>query len=128
MSGRFVFAVAIGLSAGVGAACSNPAGPDIVVEPIQVDRVDVRILESSPPQAAAHVVGVIGDGCATLQSVRQARSGNTVTVTILRQRPRVAVCIQIALLYDAVIPLEGQFPPGTYLLRVNGVERTFTTD
>ena len=49
------------------------------------------------------------------------------TVTILRERPREAVCTQIAKLYDDVIRLEGQFPPGDYLLRVNSVEKTFST-
>ena len=127
MPSRVFAAIVIGLSGLLGAACSNPASPDVVVEPIQVDRVDVLILESSPPQASAHVLGVVGDGCASLHSVRQERSGNTVTVTILRQRPRMAVCTQIALLYDEVIPLDGQYPPGAYVVRVNGVERTFAT-
>ena len=87
--------------------------------------MEVEILESTPPQVAARVTGVLGDGCATLHSVEQQRAGNTITVTILRQRPREAICIQIAKLYDAVIRLEGPFSAGSYLLRVNGVERSF---
>lgn len=110
------------------AACSLPADPDVVVEPIQVDSVDVRVMESSPPQASAHVRGVLGDGCSSFHSQEQQRSGNTITVTILRERPRDAVCTQIAKLYDADIPLEGTFPPGEYVLRVNGVEKVFTTE
>ena len=106
---------------------ASPTAPDVVTEPIQIDRVDVLILESSPPQVTARVEGVLGDGCATLHSVAQQRSGNTVTVTILRERPRDAICTQIAKLYDDVIRLEGQFPPGDYLLRVNSVEKTFST-
>ncbi len=128
MSSRHLVVLAIGLAAFLGASCSNPASPDIVVQPIQIDRVDVLILKSFPPQAAAHVTGVVGDGCSSLHSVRQVRSGNTVTLTILRQRPRVAVCTQIALLYDESIRLDGQYPPGTYILRVNDVERTFTIE
>jgi len=110
------------------AACALPADPDVVVEPIQVDSVDVRVMESSPPRATAHVQGVLGDGCASLHSEEQQRSGNTVTLTILRERPRDAICTQIAKLYDAEIALDGGFPPGQYLLRVNGVERAFTTE
>lgn len=106
---------------------ASPTASDVVTEPIQIDRVDVLILESSPPQVTVRVEGVLGDGCATLHSVGQQRSGNTVTVTILRERPREAVCTQIAKLYDDVIRLEGQFPPGDYLLRVNSVEKTFST-
>lgn len=125
MSGtrRFVLAAGIG---SVLLACSGPSDVDLVVEPIQVDQVDVSLIQTVPPQASAHVVGVLGDGCATFHSVRQARAGNEVTVTILRQRPRVAVCIQIALPYDDVIRLDGVFPAGDYVVRVNGVERAFT--
>jgi hypothetical protein len=107
-------------------ACSSTTGATLV-EPIQIDGVEVLILESAPPQAQAHVTGVIGDGCAELDSVTQSRSGNTVTVTILRTRPREAVCTQIAKLYDETIPLEGTFPAGEYVLKVNDFSTTFTT-
>jgi hypothetical protein len=120
------FVLAAGLAAVLSAACSRPFDADFVFEPIHVDRVDVSLIETVPPQAAAHVVGVVGDSCATVHSVRQARTGDLVTVTILRQRPLVAVCAQIALPYDDVIRLDGVFPPGSYLVRVNGVERAFT--
>ena len=121
---------AIGFTALLAVACasSNPAGAGPLVEPIQIDSVDVRILESSPPQAVAHVQGFLGDGCSEFHSLSQSRSGSTITLTILRQRPRDAICTQIAKLYDADIPLEGQYPPGRYVLRVNGVEKAFTTE
>ena len=115
------------LGAHLALACASPATPDLVIEPIQVDRVDTLILESSPPQVTARVQGVLGDGCATLHSVAQQRSANTVTVTILRERPREAICTQIAKLYDEVLRLEGQFPPGNYVLRVNAFEKAFST-
>ncbi len=108
-------------------ACSNPADPDLLVEPIEIESVEVLVLESSPPQAQAHVRGFIGDGCSELKSVEQQRTGNSVTVTILRQRERAAICTQIAKLYDAVLRLEGSYPPGRYVLRVNGIETFFTT-
>ena len=123
----FVVLASIGLATILPAACSNPASANLVIEPIQVDQVDVRVLESSPPEAWAHVQGVLGDGCSAFHSLRQERSGNTITMTILRERPRDAICTQIAKIYDADIRLEGQYPPGQYLLRVNGVERSFTS-
>jgi len=112
----------------LGCAYANPGGSSPVVDPIQIDSVDVRILESSPPQAVAHVQGLLGDGCSELHSLTQSRSASTITVTILRQRPRDAICTQIAKLYEADIPLEGQYPPGRYVLRVNAFEKVFTTD
>ena len=111
----------------LGCSSAAPTRPDLVTEPIQIESVDVLILESAPPQVSARVRGVLGDGCATLHSVGQERSGNTVTVTILRERPRDAICIQIAKLYDETIRLEGQFPPGDYVLRVNAFPRAFST-
>ena len=109
-------------------ACGSrgPAAPDTLIEPIQIESVDVLVTQSSPPTVVAHVQGFLGDGCSTLHSVAQARSGNAITITILRERPRDAICTQIARLYDANIPLAGPFGPGRYLLRVNAFERAFT--
>ena len=76
----------------------------------------------------AHVQGILGDGCSELRSQSQARLGHLVLVTILRQRPRDAVCTQIAKVYVADIPLQGEYPPGQYVLRVNEVEKAFTTE
>ena len=122
----------IGLGAVLATACSsrtNPTGADdLLVEPIQVESVDVRVLESFPPQAVAHVRGVLGDGCSEFHSLRQDRSGNTVTVTILRQRPRDAICIQIAKVYEENVRLEGDYPPGRYVLQINGIVTRFRTE
>ena len=130
-SNRTRLLVACGLAVALAlAACgrSNPASSDLLVDPIQVESVEVLVQETDPPQASARVRGVIGDGCSSLHSVEQERSGNTVVLTILRQRPANAMCTQIARLYDDTIPLEGTFPPGRYVLRVNGVETSFATD
>lgn len=106
----------------------DPARPRLVIRPIQVESVDVLVMESFPPQVSAHVRGYLGDGCSSLHSVTQRRSGNTVTLEILGQRPADAICIQLAKGYDEVIRLQGEFPPGEYLLRINSVEKVFTTE
>jgi hypothetical protein len=111
-----------------GLACSNETTtPSVVVSPIQIDSVDVLLLESFPVRAMAHVEGVVGDGCSTLLPLETSRSGNVVTLSILRERPAEAVCTLIAQLYDERIPL-GEFPSGEYLLRVNDKETPFTVD
>jgi hypothetical protein len=124
-----VLVAVLSLAAGM-AACSgdNPAASATRIEPIQIDSVDVLVSNGSPAQVTAHVKGVLGDGCSTLHSVRQQRSGSTVAIEILRERPAEAVCIQVARLYDELIRLEGEYPPGRYLLRVNSVERAFTVE
>ena len=50
------------------------------------------------------------------------------TVSIRNTRPREAICTMIARLYKADIPLEGQYPAGQYVVRVNGVEKAFRTE
>jgi len=111
----------------LGCGSDRAANPSAEITPIQIDRVDVLVQETDPPRASVHVRGVVGDGCSSVHSVEQERSGTTVTLTILRERPAGAICTQIALLYDERIPLQGTFPPGRYVLRVNDREVEFTT-
>lgn len=103
-------------------------GAPFVVEPIQIDRVEVLIMESFPVQVSAHVTGIVGDGCSELHRVEQTRSGNVVTIIITRQRRLADVCTMIAQLYDEMLKLEGSFPAGDYTLKVNNVEQTFRID
>jgi hypothetical protein len=106
-----------------GDSATAPATPKTIARPIQVDSVEVLL---APP--SAHVRGVIGDACTDLSGVTMRRSDNDniVDITIWSTRPQDAICSQIAKLYDATLALPGNFPPGPYVLRVNGVERTFT--
>jgi hypothetical protein len=117
--------VIFGLALLVAAAChGTPAAPpdaSLIVRPIHVDSVEV-VLDAAP---AAHVRGVIGDGCTELDGVTQARTGSAIEITILARRPADAICTQIAKLYDALLPLAGPFPSGSYVVTVNGVAAPF---
>jgi len=126
MSVRSRIALAIGV-AGLAAACGrSPAAPApnpaVTIRPIHVDSVEV-ILQGPP---SAHVQGVVGDGCTQVSGTEIARQAAEITITILAQRPTDAICTQIARLYDETLRLPGEYPSGTYTLRVNGVERSFT--
>lgn len=73
------------------------------------------------------VQGVIGDGCTELlPPITQKREGVVTRITILRQRPQDAICIEIAKLFDQVVPLFGDYPPGRYIVRVNNSETSFS--
>lgn len=124
-AGGWLAMVSLMLSS-VAGCTTSPASPDTVIEPIQIDRVDVTVGSGVPPTVEVRAQGVVGDGCSVVRTVRQERAANAVTVTILRERPKDAVCTQQALLYDARIPLDGAFPPGAYIVRVNAVERAFS--
>ncbi len=112
-----------------GPGCGSPAAPSdppVVVQPAHVDSVAVQVSGTQPVQVLARVRGVVGDGCSTLLPITQSRDGSHVTLTVQRQRPEGAICIQIATLFDETVTLEGSFPPGSYQLSANDVSTTFT--
>jgi hypothetical protein len=120
--------VVITLAVATGLAChspSHPDGPRMIVGPAQIDSVDL-VRGVAPSGFGVHVKGLIGDGCSELLPFAQTRSGNVVTLTIQRQRPEMAICTQIAKLFDQVIPLQGSFGPGEYAVRVNTTELAFS--
>jgi inhibitor of cysteine peptidase len=92
---------------------------------LQVDNVEVQVAESSPPQVSVRVQGMLGNGCYSLGEIRQQRNGNTIEVTITTKHNGSESCTMIAQMIDEKILLEGDFPSGEYIVRVNGVERTF---
>jgi hypothetical protein len=114
----------------LGAACGKPSAPSqpdsqTVVSRIQIDSVVVRVAQSLPVQVFARVKGVVGDGCSSLLPIEQSRAGSAITLEIKRQRPRDAICTQIAILFDQEIRLDGEFRTGEYTLVVNGAAQGF---
>jgi hypothetical protein len=94
---------------------------------IQVDSLEIVRNASSPSGLGVRVRGVVGDGCTELiLPITQEREGALVQIRILRQRPADAICTQIAKLFDQVVPLLGEFPPGRYIVRVNDSEIAFS--
>jgi hypothetical protein len=122
LSGLFLFAAA-------STACGSAVAPSpirTVVEPIQVDSVDVSVRSGPPASVSVHVTGFIGDGCATLIPPLQFRQERRIRISITRERVVGVACTQIAKLFDETLALSGDFPPGDYLLQVNSIERPFT--
>jgi inhibitor of cysteine peptidase len=120
---RFALLMALALPL-AGAACENPNTADEVV-PLRIEDVDVLVLESFPVQIMAVVTGTLPTACSSIESVSQTRQGNVVEVTITTRTERDQVCIQVIKQITERIRLEGGFPPGDYVLRVNGLETRF---
>lgn len=95
---------------------------------LTVESVQVRIMESFPVQVSAQVRGHLRDGCESLAGTTQSRSGNTVSVTIATERETGLVCTQALVPVEENVRLDGAFPAGTYVVRVNGIEQTFRVD
>ncbi len=106
-------------------ACTPTPVPTPRNIPIQVDNVEVLIMESFPVRVSVRVQGALGDGCMSAGPVTQVRNGDTVEVTVMGTHSGAEVCTMIMQMYDQTIALEGDFPPGEYIVRVNGVERSF---
>jgi hypothetical protein len=116
----------VALSPGCGSSSPSAPTPGVIVGPIQVDSLEIVHNASSPSGLGVRVQGVIGDGCTDLlPPITQERDGTVVRIRILRQRPEEAICIQIAKLFDQVVPLLGDYPAGEYVVHVNASDLTF---
>jgi hypothetical protein len=115
-----------GCTSGPGSVDPPSTSPGFAIDPIQIESVQLVRGLDVPSGLGVHVRGVVGDGCSELLPIRQLREGTTVTITLQRRRPENAICTQIARIYDDVIPLEGEFPPGTYVVRVNSEKIDFS--
>ncbi len=103
---------------------ADPAANEI--KPMPIETVNVQIRESQPVQVAVEVSGTLNDGCTEFHQMSQVRTGTTIEITITTIRPKDMMCTQQLTFYTNTIALEGEFPSGTYTVRVNGVEQTFT--
>ncbi len=111
-------------------ACGNTVDHDAPASPgepglLQVDHIEVQIAESFPPQVRVQVSGTLPDGCTSLSEIRQEREDTTITVTMTTRRLTDAMCIQVIEPVVETIQLQGDFPPGEYIVRVNDVEQPF---
>jgi len=106
-------------------ACSQ--GADAITAPANVQRIEIVILESFPVQVHVKAFGYLPDSCTTISDISQSREGDTFQVVIMTSRPADAVCAQVLVGFDEVVPLDVLgLPAGTYTVDVNGVRDTFT--
>jgi hypothetical protein len=116
------------LSGGVRVAGAPSGGGDADHETVAapIERIDVLVRESSPPQVTLKVTAGLPSGCARRHSHQLSRAGDTFTVTVLNSMPRGdPVCTMIYGTYDLEIDLGSTLGPGTYTVRVNDQIRTF---
>lgn len=113
------------------AACSGKPADEpptrLEIVPIQIDEVKVAVMKSLPAQISLEVRGIIGDSCNSLNAITQTRKGNEVEVSITAVRKHGVPCMELAQLFEQTIKLDGDFPPGTYTIKVNDKVQTVTT-
>ena len=95
--------------------------------PAPIDGLDVRVLESNPPQYTLSVRAGLPSGCAEKNRHELSRSAEAVVVTVLNWMPAGnQACTLIYGSYELSINLGSDFRPGTtYKVSVNDKTTTF---
>jgi len=103
----------------------SPPGRQAVLAPIE--RLDVRVLESSPPQYVLNVRAGLPSGCAEKNRHEAERVAEAITVTVLNWMPTGSVpCTLIYGSYELNINVGSDFRPGiTYSVIVNDKRTAF---
>ena len=106
----------------------QPSTGDVIDDTISampITAVEVLIREIHPIQVAVLVSGTLSDGCTVFHEATQVRTGTTIEVTITTIRGNETLCPDMIQDFTQTITLEGDFPPGDYTVRVNGIEQRF---
>jgi hypothetical protein len=91
-----------------------------------IHEVKVNIAESYPPQVFVYIKGGLSDACTTFYKLTTERSGNTIYITVIVQRPKGAICAQVYGYFEQNVSLGSNFISGeTYTVRVNDVTTSF---
>ena len=109
-------------------ACSpNSPSPSRQAVPAPIDALDVRVLESNPPQYVVAVRAGLPSGCAEQNRHEVARVGEAITVTVLNWVPTgIVACTAIYGSYELSINIGSDFRSGTtYAVSVNDKKTAF---
>ena len=114
------------------------APPDVPVSPSDrvhalapVERVEVRVAESFPPQYFVGIVSREANSCVRFDSLDVRRDGSTVHVQVWNLVPRDTsglLCARVVSTTEHNVALGTEFIQGkTYTVLVNGVTETFVS-
>lgn len=104
--------------------------PVRTIELAPIDALDIRILESAPPQFQAAITSGLPSGCASFDSISTVRNGTRIDVTVRNaiSVPPGGACTTIYGMVQKVVDLGSNFDAGvTYTVVVNtGGSRSMT--
>jgi hypothetical protein len=131
-SATLVLAAACGDArhSGGNATPSPTPGAERAVVAAPIDKLELIVRESAPPQFAVRILSGLPSGCARFDEARIAgRSGTTMTIAVTNTMPsdNTIACTAIYGTHEAIVELGMDFVAGTeYLVRVNDKELRFT--
>lgn len=104
--------------------------PGIIHRRAGIESLEVRVSPEAPPRVLAVIGGYYSDGCTTLESITQKRTGDRFEIFIRTRRPAGVNCPQVIMPFREVLPLMvSGLKAGTYTVTVNDrLEETFTLE
>ena len=129
MMSRFLLVLLVAAAA-LAAACSSDSGTSGPrLEEAPIDGLNLRSIDTSPPQYEVHVQAGLPSGCVTPHSHEVERDNTTLRVKVLNQHSGDEVCTTIYGMYDLTVPLPGPFQSGAqYRVEVNDESLSFTAE
>ncbi len=95
-------------------------------QPVQVNEVQAEVGVGSPIPVLVTVTGTLPDSCAQIELVQQKQVGSSFNITISTIPLNADGCVQDALPFEIVIPLNiANLPAGPYSVEVNGSRADF---
>jgi hypothetical protein len=89
--------------------------------------VEIRVLDTDPPQINAVVRGNLSESCATLAPTEVSYSSDVFEIKVYAVSPSDRGCAQITAPFETTVPLDVRdLPAGTYTVNANGVSAVFT--
>lgn len=108
-------------------AAQAQTDPELLIRLAGVERIEPVILESYPVQVRVVVHGWLSDGCTRLHGFDQKTEGKVISMRVLTERPRGAICTQAIKRFQETYPVDTEgLAPGTYTLDVNGKSKPVT--
>lgn len=110
---------------------SKNADELVIEENADVQEIRVNLMESFPLQVSVTIKGMLPDGCTSVHGtqIESDLKKGTFDITILTERPKDAVCIQVLTPFETNVPLDVLgLPAGTYLVNVHDQAASFTFD
>ena len=124
-----------GEDAGALKPASTPTVKDAATEPstaevlAPIDKVEVLIRESWPPQYAVEITSGVPGGCARFERITHAIKGDRIEVEVINTEPAPGELVACTAIYgyaQNTVELGTDFEAGaTFTVSVNGVEETF---
>jgi len=110
---------------------SKSADEIVIGENADVQEVHVNLMESFPLQVSITIKGTLPDGCSSIHGtkVESDTEKGTFDITILTERPKDAVCIQVLTPFETTVPLDVLgLPAGVYIVNVYDQSASFMFD